>query len=146
MITIRRAFAIALTILLFPVLFAALFMWRAGDTVANPGFISKELDAANVYDFVYTDIMPLAIAEARSRSSDTPIDFSKLQREIIAAIRVALPPDWLKQQTDATLAQFLPYMTGDSDHFTIHIQERSAAVAWIDRRIKLDVFDFPLKA
>ena len=39
----------------------------------------------------------------------------------VVALRGVFPPEWLQEQTEEIIQQWLPYITGDSDEFTILI-------------------------
>ncbi len=126
MIVFRRILAVILALLLFVVLAGTLLAGRANGTIADSAFHARHLDGAGVYAYVYDDLGPLAVREARENVRDPVIDFGRLEAEIVGAVRAAFPPEFLREQTERALGEIIPYLTNRRDTFavTIPIHER----------------------
>ncbi len=121
MIIVRRLFAVILALLLIVVLLATLTASGVNGSLGSAAFHKKQLAEGDVYNFVYGEVAPLAIKEAGEDAKDARIDITKLDKEIIGAARAAFPPEFLQQQTERALDEFVPYITNKRDTFTITI-------------------------
>lgn len=119
MIWVRRILAIPL-IIIFAVLFIVVLMvTHVNGTVANPGFYNDQMLQADVYNFVYDEALPAALDEIETGdASDIPIDISAIEDDIVAAAREILPPEWLQAQLESGTNEIIPYLVGDTEHFT----------------------------
>ncbi|MBM4406567.1 MAG: hypothetical protein FJ039_10385 [Chloroflexi bacterium] len=119
MIIVRRILAVLLAVIFIALFTVSLVLSRVNGTIGSPDFISKQLRDANVYTWIYDDLAPAAIEEAQTDNADLKIDLTKISPDLIAVTRALLPPDWLRQYTEETLDQTIPYFFGREDHFEI---------------------------
>lgn len=127
---VRRTIAAFFILLLFLSFAGVLFLAQLGDSLASPGFYNRQMEKADVYDFLYDDLLPTALDEAEETAADDNlVDTQAIRAEIIAAAREALPPDWLEQQFESITEAVIPYFTGRTDTFThtIPLNERVSA-------------------
>jgi len=132
MIWIRRTIALPLAFI-FSVLFIVLLVgFRINATIGNPDFFVSQLRQADVYNFIYEDVLPVALEEVDpGEELESYIDISQLQPHVIDLVRQSLPPEWLQLQVENTIYAVLPYIIGDTEGFvlTIPLKDRVEAVA-----------------
>jgi hypothetical protein len=133
MIWFRRIVAIPLA-LVFIVLFVSLLVvQRFNSTAGNPDFYVDRLRQADIYNFMYHDILPAALDEIEidGDTSEIPVDIEQLKAKVPDAVEQALPPEWLQSQVEQVIGQVLPYILGDKDSFSVVIplKDRVEAVA-----------------
>ena len=133
MIWLRRFFAVLLGILFIPFLFVTLIVLRSNDTLLSADFYVEQLRRADLFNFLYDEALPLAVDEIKPfdpfEPSDPPasyeprllLDLRPLADRGVVALRGLFPPEWLQEQTEEIIQQWIPYITGDSDEFTILI-------------------------
>ena len=119
MIWFRRFLTIPLILIFIASLITAVAVTAVNNTAANPKFYNDQMKQANVYDYIYTDIVPAALDEVKTdQASDLPIDVSEYKTEITAAAKQALPPSWLQAQFEAGTSTLIPYVVDDKASFT----------------------------
>jgi hypothetical protein len=129
MIWVRRLAAVLLGLIF--VLFAIAFTMvsRANATVLNEDFYVRQLDKADVYNFIYDDALPAALAEADTRSTDFPVEMRLIESDVVGVMRQTFPPDWLQEQVEETIEETIPYLLGDQDTFQITIPIKDRVVS-----------------
>ncbi len=133
MIWLRRTIAIPLA-LVFIILFCVLLVVnRVNATAGNPDFYVERLHEADIYNFMYDDIIPVALdeLEADMDNPHLPVDIALLKERLPGIVEEALPPEWLEAQVAQAFEQVMPYLMGDTDNFTISIslKDRVEAIA-----------------
>ena len=118
---IRRFLAVILGIVFIPVAIVALLFLRLNDTFLEDDFYVSQLRQADIFNFLYDDIAPLAIEEVRAETTDLVIDIGEVSPELVAAVREAFPPEWLDEQVEGAVRAFLPYLVGDTEEFLISV-------------------------
>jgi len=130
----RRILTIPL-IIAFVVLMAVLLpVTQLNDTAANPRFYQDRLQRADVYTFLYDELLPTGLDELEDEElSDSPIVLSHIKDDLVSAARRILPPDWLQAQVDSSIDAVLPYVVGDTDDFTltVKLKDRLEAAAGV---------------
>ena len=122
MIWLRRFFAVFLGILFIPLLFVTLIVLRSNDTLLSADFYVNQLRKANLFNFLYDEALPAAVDEIEPTDvAGTSVVLRPLADRGVVALRGVFPPEWLQEQTEEIIQQWLPYITGDSDEFTILI-------------------------
>jgi hypothetical protein len=145
MIWIRRILTIPLLVILVVILFLAVSVTQANDTLATPTFYSDRLAEADMYNSIYDEILPSALDEASADESwDLPIYLSDIEDELVSAARDIFPPEWLQTQVESATNAMIPYLVGDTDTFshTIWFKDRAEAAADVltDEVIHSDAF------
>ena len=119
MIWFRRFFTIPLILIFIVLLLVTVLVTAVNNTVANPNFYNDQMKQADVYDYIYTDIVPAALGEVETnQSSDLQINISDFTTELTAAAEQVLPPSWLQTQFEAVTTTLIPYVVDDKDGFT----------------------------
>ncbi len=123
MIWFRRILTIPMIIGFIFTLIVVLLVTQVNDTVLNPGFYNDQMRQADVYNFVYDELLPVALDEVEEEmetddSSDFDIDISAIEDELVSSARKALPPEWLQDQVESATNSIIPYFLGDTDEFT----------------------------
>jgi hypothetical protein len=119
MIWLRWLLAFPLIILLICLLFFVVLVTQVNSTIGNPDFYNQQMVKADVYNFVYDDLLPAALDEVEAEESyDIPIDLEDIEDDIIAVAKKVAPPSWLRERFEGATAAVIPYMVGDSDGFT----------------------------
>jgi len=111
-------FLAAAVILMLPFL---MFFSQINSTIANPGFYDKQMEKADVYNFVYDKALPAALDEAEDESNN-PVDTDDIQTEIVSTARLIAPPQWLQENFEVVTDEIIPYFTGRTDEFTFTIE------------------------
>ena len=147
MIWLRRVLTIPLILVLIVILFIALLVTQVNNTAANPEFYNDLMREADVYDFVYDDVIPAALDEAET--GDTlaiPVDISDIEDKLVSVARTTFPPQWLQTQFESLTVKMIPYIVGDADNFvyTLWLKDRvmSAGDAIKDEILHGDVFTY----
>jgi len=146
MIWLRRTIAIPLALITIILFIPLLVVFRVDSTVGNPDFYNEQLSQADIYNFLYDDVLPAALAEADIGGS-TPgdgINITKFKPHIISIARQTLPPEWLQAQVEQAINETVPYVWGDTEDFYIMIalkdRVETAAQAIKDTLHKEEVF------
>ena len=132
MIWFRRILTIPLIIILVVLLIAVLLVTQVNGTVGNPEFYNDQLRRADIYNFVYDEVLLAALDELEAGdSSDMPIDLTVIEDEVISAAREILPPEWLQAQVESGSNEIIPYLVCDTDHFayTLVLKDRVEAAS-----------------
>ncbi|MDE2899877.1 MAG: hypothetical protein OXN15_02485 [Chloroflexota bacterium] len=136
----RWAIAAFFGLLLTPMLLLSLLTSQACGTLLSPSFYKERLREAEVYDFLYDDLLASAAREALESGDDLPSGVDLQADDVVSSVRDALPPDWLQEQVEAAIDSAGPYLLGDTDAFTLNValDERSdsaenAAASLLDR-------------
>ena len=81
-----------------------------------------QLRKADLFNFLYDEALPTAVDEIEPTDvAGTSVVLRPLADRGVVALRGLFPPDWLQEQTEEIIEQLMPYITGDSDEFTILI-------------------------
>ena len=126
--------------------------------VGSPEFYSDQLVKADVYNWVYDDLMPAALDEAEaelaaqsdnagdSLVTDLPVPVGLVKEGLIAVTERVLPPDRLQTITEPVIAAVVPYLVGDKDTFLAEIQlgERIDALAAgeVEDASRQEIYDY----
>ncbi|MFC1945273.1 hypothetical protein ACFLWF_00800 [Chloroflexota bacterium] len=146
MLWLRRIIAIPLALGFIILFIFLLIVFRVNATVGNPDFYIDQLQQADIYNFIYHDVLPTALEETLIGvdTSEAPIGVSQLAPHILGMIEQTLPPEWLQVQTEQIINQVLPYALGDTQGFNIDIplkdRVEAANQAVKDTLHKKDVF------
>ena len=118
MIWLRWLLAFPLIIILIFLLFFVVLITQVNDTIGDPGFYNRQMVQADVYNFVYDDLLPAALDEVEAEETyDIPIDLAAIEDDLIAVARKVAPTSWLQERFEGATAAVIPYVVGDSDGF-----------------------------
>ena len=129
MITTRWTFAGLLTLLLAPMLAFALLSSHACGTVLSSDFYKEQLREAEVYDFLYDELLRAAVEDAIESDEGLPPGVDLGPDEVVASLRDALPPVWLQEQVEAAIDSAGPYFLNEADTFTLTVDLNERADA-----------------
>jgi len=119
MIWFRRITAILLILAFIVIFVLVLLITQVSGTVTNPGFYNEQLEQADVYNFIYDELLPAALDEIEEDDpGDNPVDLSAIEDDLVAAARKILPPEWLEEQVESATGTLIPYLLNDTDDFT----------------------------
>jgi hypothetical protein len=102
--------------------------------VGSPEFLSDQLVKADVYTWVYDDLMPVALDEAEagltaesdnagdSLVTDLPVPVGLVKEGLITVTETVLPPDRLQNIVEPVIAAVVPYLVGEKDTFLAEIE------------------------
>ncbi len=121
MIWIRRLIAIGLGVLMIPLLIVTLLTLRVNDTFLEEQFYKDQLVEADIYNFLYTDALTLAIDQELEKAGGLPLGVDLTTEEIVAGIQATLPPDWIQNEVEKTLDDVVPYLTGETDSVSLSV-------------------------
>ncbi|HEX77020.1 MAG TPA: hypothetical protein G4O03_01215 [Dehalococcoidia bacterium] len=145
MIWLRRLIALPLALTFIILFILMLVIFRINGTLGNPDFYTDQLRQADIYNFIYDDVLPAALEE--TELGDVPgavIDISEMKPHILSMVEQTLPPQWLQTQVEQVINRALPYVLGDTEAFTVNIplkdRVEAAAEAVKDTLHKEDVF------
>ena len=146
MIWLRWLLAFPLIIILIFLLFFVVLVTQVNSTIGNPDFYNRQMVKADVYNFVYDDLLPAALDEVEAEETyDIPIDLAAIEDDLINVARKVAPPSWLRERFEKATAAVIPYMVGDSDGFTYTLPLKdlveNAADAAKDDILNGDAFD-----
>jgi hypothetical protein len=141
MIWIGRLFSLVLGVVLFALLLVTLVLLRVSDTFLDPGFYPRELENADIYEFVLVDLLSTALDEARElppekfsdEIDENPLETSGLSSErIVEAINRAVPPEYVQGLVEQSFDQFGRYLTGERDEFTFTLMAGDQVAIMVD--------------
>jgi hypothetical protein len=121
MIALRRIVAVSLGIAACGLAIWLLFIARAESTIGDAEFLVEQLDNADIYEFIYDDVALLVIQESSEEVDDPVVDFARFDREIVDAAKAVFPPEWIQEQTETAIREFLPYIKSEEDSFSFTI-------------------------
>ena len=129
MIWIRRLFALQLGIIFVALAIVIIVVFRINDVFLDSSSYIAQLRKADVYNFMYDELVPAGIEELGKKSENLPVAPTLIADEAVSAIRETFPPEWVQHQVEAILALALPYVAGDTEQFevTIPLAERVEA-------------------
>lgn len=140
MIWFRRFIAVLLAIIFIPLFIVMLLVAQVNATLGNPAFYVDQLQEADIYSFIYDEILP-AVPE----QIGTELDITQVEAEVISVTRQIFPPEWTQTQVEEVITQVLPFLVGDTEEFTVTLQlkERVRAAGPIlkDSLHKEDTYD-----
>jgi len=119
MIWLRRAFTLPLILIFTVLVIAAVAVTAVNNTVGTAGFYNHLMTEADIYNYVYNDILPTALDEiSTENTADLPVDINDSHEQIVAAARQSFPPSWLQQQFESVTDLLIPYIVDDEPDFT----------------------------
>lgn len=147
MILFRQTVAVILSLLFIAIFVVMMLIGRVNSTVGNPDFYVDQLHRADMYDFVYDDVIPVALEEMSFSGEDEEdfFDISTLKLHIVNVSKEAIPTEWLQEQVESSINLIMPYFLGDTEGFkvTIPLKDRvEAAFQALKKELHKDgVFD-----
>ena len=121
MIWLRRLLAVFLGLILVLLFFVSLVVLRVNDTLLNPQVYKDQLQKENIYAFLIQDVVPVVIEENWDDIPQPPLGVTVDRQKITEAVQRVATPEWLQAQTEQVLDELLPYVTGQSNSFSITI-------------------------
>ena len=122
MIWIRRFFALFLGLLFLPLFLVTLLLLRTNDTFLNADFYVTQLRKADLFNFLYDDLLPAAVDEIDDVDvGDTTLPLNRLAERGVILLRDVFPPDWLQEEAEQVVQGIVPYITGYTDEFSIGV-------------------------
>ena len=121
MIWFRRTLAILLAVLFIPFLLLTLVVLRVNGTLLEPDFYKDELRKADVFTFLYDDVLPVAVDDALSGDTELPRGLNLTGEVVSARVQGVVPPEWIQEQVDGAVDRVGPYLTGQTDRFTVTV-------------------------
>ena len=144
MIWIRRSFAALLGVLFVPLFLAALLVIRVDGTLLETGFYKDQLRKADLFTFLYNDVLPVAVDEQLSNGLVLPESLNLTETVVSARVQRVLPPEWIEEQVLRMVDEVGPYVMGETDRFTVTVpisDRADAALAAIQETIRDADFD-----
>ncbi|TET49602.1 MAG: hypothetical protein E3J57_00255, partial [Dehalococcoidia bacterium] len=123
MFWLRRTGAVLLAVIFVILSLLVLVAFRVNATVGNPDFYAEQLQQADVYHFIYDDVLPVALEES-DVGEDTGgigVIISPLKPHLSNVVRQTLPPEWLQAQVEHAIDEVVPYVWGETATFRIII-------------------------
>ena len=141
---------------LFLILFiVAVTVNQAVDTASDPGVVTGMLNDAELYDYVYDDIIGNLVYDMvengievntglEAGSAPTILQFEDDEEAalaIIALIETLVPREYVKEKLEESLNGLVAYARGEVDEFTIdlEVQERVRTVPGAVRKVVSDL-------
>ena len=146
MIWVRRILTVPAGIVFFLFLLLTLLVLQINSTFLDPDYYPEQLREANVYEFIFNELLASAIDEERERErreqspggsgqdvQDTPLLSSGLSTEqIVSSVNRALPPDWVQGLVERNFDEVGQYLTGERDEFTITVRADEQATTAVE--------------
>ncbi len=124
MIWLRRATAILLAVVFIILSVLVMVAFRVNGTVGNPDFYAEQLHQADVYHFIYDDVLPAALEESGVGEDAEGVGaiIAPFKPHLVDVARQTVPPEWLQAQVERAVNEAVPYVWGETDTFSITIQ------------------------
>lgn len=131
MLWLRRAGAVLLAVIFVMLSLLVMVAFRVNATAGNPDFYTEQLQQADVYHFIYDDVLPAALEESGigEDTGGVGVILSPLKPHLVDVVRQTLPPEWLQAQVEHVINEVVPYVWGETDTFRIDIQLKDRAKA-----------------
>lgn len=149
MIWLRRILVIPLVLIFVTSFVLLLFVSELNSTLGSPGFYNGQLRRAEVYTWIYSELMPVALDEAeQNQASELPIPLRVIKDDLISVTEKTLPPEWLQTQAESAIKAIVPYVVGDRNDFTITTELRDRidplAAAVLEVASRQEIYDYLL--
>ncbi|NQT04373.1 MAG: hypothetical protein HQ577_00025 [Dehalococcoidia bacterium] len=124
MIWLRRATAVLLAVVFIILSVLVMVAFRVNGTVGNPDFYAEQLHQADVYHFIYDDVLPAALEESGVGEDAEGVGaiISPFKPHLVDVARQTVPPEWLQSQVEHAVNEVVPYAWGETDTLSITIQ------------------------
>jgi hypothetical protein len=147
MIWLRRILVIPLALIFITSFVLLLFVTELNSTLGSPDFYNGQLRRAEVYTWIYSDLMPAALDEAEeNQASELPIPIRVIKDDLVSVTEKTLPPEWLRTQAESAIEALVPYIVGDEDDFSITTELRDRidplAAAVIEVASRQEIYDY----
>lgn len=126
---VARGFLLAILVIILTLLMVAtLLVFEVEGSLLSSDFYKDRLRDANAYAFLLNDVAEAAIDEARALPpsdgmSENLLNATGLSTErIVGSLNRALPPGWLRGQTEYNLDQIVSYLAGDTNRLTARLE------------------------
>ncbi len=87
-------------------------------SVSFGGFGIREIDA---YDLLYSEVIEPEVRKNLGEAVDLPFGVTIADEEVITALRRVAPPAWVQEQAERVIDEVTPYLTGETDSFTVEV-------------------------
>jgi len=144
MIVIRRLFALLLIPVFLGLFLATLLVFRVNHTVLEPAFYTDTFRELDLFNFIYEEGIPFAVAEAQKTGTfsldQVPPGIDVSPGGISSNLKRVLPPAWLEENVATVVNAAVPYITGAEEHFdvTIAVDDRIEAATDVFKELLLD--------
>ena len=118
---------ILLPFLIAPLLAITLFVFEIDGSLLDSGFYKERLRDANAYSFLLNDVATAAVEDARrlpppAGMTENALDATGLSTaQIVNSLNRAIPPVWLRAQTERAIDQIAAYAVKDSNRIAIRV-------------------------
>jgi len=131
MIWLRRAIAVFLAVVFIILSVLVMVAFRVNGTVGNPDFYAEQLRQADVYHFIYDDVLPAALEESGvgEDAEGAGAIISPFKPHLVDVVRQTVPPEWFQSQVEHAVDEVVPYVWGETDTFSITIQMKDRVEA-----------------
>jgi hypothetical protein len=131
MFWLRRTGAVLLAVIFVILSLLVMVAFRVNATAGNPDFYTEQLQQADVYHFIYDDVLPAALEEVGigEDTGGVGVVISPLQPHLVDVVRQTLPAEWLQANVTHVINEVVPYVWGETDTFRIDIQLKDRVVA-----------------
>ncbi len=111
MIWLRRATAVLLAVVFIILSVLVMVAFRVNGTVGNPDFYAEQLHQADVYHFIYDDVLPAALEEFGMGEDAEGVGaiISPFKPHLVDVVRQTVPPEWLQSQVEHAVNEVVPY-------------------------------------
>lgn len=131
MIQLRRITAILLAVVFVILSPLVLVAFRVNATAANPDFYTEQLRQANIYHFIYNDVLPAAVEEVGIGEDTDGAGAIVLPFKpyLVEMVKQTLPVEWLQAQAEHVIKEVVPYAWGETAvlRITIPLKDRVEA-------------------
>ena len=129
---VRRFLAVLLIPVFILLFLATIITVRVSSTLLEPSFYTDQLEKFQAYNFVFDEGIPAAIEKAEHRDAagrsgfsleeDVPLNLGLTAGSVAEYAARIIPPEWIGQNTAAVIDAAVPYLTGETDSFSITVK------------------------
>ena len=101
--------------------------------------LAREIDA---YELLYSEVIEPRVVDSIGESVELPFGLFITNDEVLSALRLTAPPEWVQEQAERIIDDVSPYVTGQADSFSTlvsladnKIQARDVIVDLVDTRL-----------
>ncbi|MCH7705697.1 MAG: hypothetical protein IIB33_01455, partial [Chloroflexi bacterium] len=88
--------------------------------------INRELEQGDAYTLLFDDVIAPVLAQRLTALEDPetgklPLGITIASSDLVVAVQSVLPPEWVRETVENNVAQIVPYLTGENEHFALNV-------------------------
>ena len=81
--------------------------------------VKRLLRDADAYNLIFDEVIVTLVGDSLGQLTQLPLGITITSDEIVPALREVLPPEFIQEQAERMIDEFVPYLIGDAQRFRI---------------------------